>query len=476
MAVDGSTGQVEPPHKRWTAILDQLNQYRNEAQRAPLNPNAQFNHGWAASRAGLWQEAMAAYERALDLSISDPEEVYCNIALIYSEQLGRTEAALNALTKALGLNPSYYPAHFNRAHLYEQLGDRDLAVAGFLAAADLEPHNPQPIVRAADASPLEQLTPTLLTRLTKFAEADDIDALFALAKIKEQRGNTASAWDSLTRANTLDAKDRKPWPIKALSDRLFAIAEQPLPRLTNSNGPVFIAGMFRTGSTLLEQILAAHGAFSPLGESEFWPRRIAAMGGGMVLPARGLPNELACRDLARAFEQHSKQRISDANVRVTDKRPDNIYHIALIARVLPNARFIITERDWRDTLLSVWGTRLHPQHGYASDLEGIRQQLRLCQQLAYTCQQQAPDRVYRLCYESLVEDPEATLRHLLAWLGESWDPKCLTFHEQRNAVRTASVWQVREPLHSGRRDRWRRYEPQLRSILGATLDQSVPAS
>lgn len=458
------------------AITAQLTRYRQEAQRAPKNPNALFNYGWAASKAGYWQEAIRAYECALDLSISDPEEVYCNLASIYSEHLGRSNDAFMALNKALAINPNYYPAHFNRAHLNEQLGNRDQAIAGFLVASDLEPHNPQPVARAADACPAELLTPDLLARLQNFANANDVDALFALAKVEEQRGELPMAWECMSRANGVDAMDRKPWPFKALSDRLLRLTEEPLPRLIPNNGPVFIAGMFRTGSTLLEQILAAHGAFSPLGESEFWPRRIAALGGGMVLPARGLPNELACRELALAFEQHSKDRISDANVRVTDKRPDNIYHIALIARVLPNARFIITERDWRDTLVSVWGTRLHPQHGYAYDLEGIQQQINLCQQLASIWQQQAPDRVYRLPYESLIDDPEATLRDLLAWLGEAWDPKCLGFHEQRNAVRTASVWQVREPLHSGRRGRWRRYESQLRRILGVSLDQSVPAS
>jgi len=176
--------------------------------------------------------------------------------------------------------------------------------------------------------------------------------------------------------------------------------------------------------------------------------------------------------MAAAHEEHLVERALGVG-RVTDKRPDNLFHIPLIASALPSAKFVVTERDWRDTLVSVFATRLHPQHGYACRLEDIYRQLQLCQALRRFWVARHPDRVMCLRYEELVAAPEEALKPVFEWLGEPWEPECLSFHRLTNAVRTASVWQIREPLHTGRQGRWRRFEQPLRAVFGAALDQPL---
>ena len=235
---------------------------------------------------------------------------------------------------------------------------------------------------------------------------------------------------------------------------------------------MFIVGMFRTGSTLLEQMLAAHPQFAPLGESDFWPRRVAAARGGMIHPA-GIPRAPVPDQWAKAYLDHVARRLGSV-ARFTDKRPDNIYQLHLIANALPDARFVVTERDWRDVVLSVYGTRLHPQHSYATDPREISEQIVLLIDLAADWLERFPQRVYRVRYESLVAAPQATLGGLLDWLGEPWSDDCLRFHELGNSVRTASVWQIRKPLTADRQQRWRRFESPLREIFGAELDRDLP--
>jgi len=451
------------------AMTNEYEHWRQRAAREPTHAVSHFNWGWWAARNGRYEEAAAAYEQALELNIAEPEEAMTNLAALYSDQLGRTDLATQWLERALAANANYYAAHFNRGHLAEQLGDRAGAVAGFERAAALRIEDGVPLGRLLEATQALANDDPRLERLRRLANGHEPDALFSLARIDEQLGNYEAAWQSFNAANQADQRERPPWPVDAVQARYQSLMAQPLVPLRGDGGPVFIVGMFRTGSTLLEQMLAGHPDFTPLGESNFWPRQVRHTGGTMALPGR-LQDVDQAATLASAFEAHLSL-LGVAGERVTDKRPDNLYHLPLIAQCLPAARFVITERDWRDTLVSVFGTRLHPQHGYASDLHAIRTQLQSCEELAKHWAAQSPDRVYRLRYESLLSGPEEQLTALLSWLGAEWHEACLQFHERDNAVRTASVWQVRQPLHRNRMGRWQRYERFLRPVLGNALDQ-----
>jgi len=399
-----------------------------------------------------------------------------NLASVYSEHLANTSMAVQWLDRALEIQPDCYQAVFNRAHIAEQTGDRELACQLFARAAKLSPEDPSALARLVDADPTLTAASGVGQQLSELAGAH-VDALIGLSRLQEREGDFVKAWASLTQANEADRRKLPAWSSSQCRHRVISQLEtQPLPRISNLAGdraPVFILGMLRTGSTLLEQIHAAHAHFHPLGESAFWPREIHALGGSMLKPGRR-PSPAQRAEIQTRWEEHLHERGIPTGVRVTDKRPDNLFHIATILDVLPEAKILITERDWRDTLVSVYGTRLHAQHGYATEPRAIADHINLCHQIADFWVEALPDRVKRVSYEALVEDPESALRDLFAWLGERWDPACLDFYKLSNSVRTASVWQVREPLDSRRRGRWRRYESPLRQLFGAALDNPKP--
>ena len=454
----------------------QLAHWRAQVASNKSNGTAWFNLGWWSSKAGLFVQAVEAYERALGCGIRDPEEAMSNLASVYSDRLADPESAVRWLDEALQKNPDYYPAVFNRAHIAEQTGDRETARMLFARAAALSPDDPHALARLVEADPTLTRDSAAGRKLEELA-GNNPDALMALYRLRERAGDHASAWGSLVQANEADKVKQPAWPGAQWRSLILDQLQSNLPSAVigspEEDAPVFILGMFRTGSTLLEQILAAHPRFNPLGESEFWPREIHALGGGMIKPGRR-PDASEQTQIKSRWREHLVDRRASKEVRVTDKRPDNLFHIATILDVLPEAKIIVTERDWRDTLVSVYGTRLHPQHGYATEPMAIAHHIALCKQVADFWVEALPDKVRKVSYEALVEDPESTLRALFAWLNEDWDPACLDFHTLNNSVRTASVWQVREPLGSSRKGRWRRYEEPLREIFNSVLDEPLP--
>ncbi len=440
------------------------------------NATAWFNLGWWSNKAGLYTQAVKAYESAIALGVSAPEEAMSNLASVYSDRLANASMAVQWLDRALEIHPDYYRAVFNRAHIAEQTGDRDLACQLFARAATLSPGDPYALARLVEADLTLTMSSAVGQKLRDLAGAH-VDALFGVSRLQEREGYYVEAWESLTQANESDRLKQPAWSSSQYRHRVMSQLEtHPLLRassITRDSAPVFILGMLRTGSTLLEQIHAAHAQFKPLGESEFWPREIQSLGGGMLDPGPP-PNSAQRAQIKARWEEHLYERGIPSGVRVTDKRPDNLFHIATILDVLPDAKILVTERDWRDTLISVYGTRLHPQHGYATEPAAIADQIALCHQVADFWVEALPDRVNKVRYEALVDDPDSTLQALFGWLGEQWDPACLEFYKLDNSVRTASVWQVREPLGRGRTGRWRLYEEPLRHHFGAALDDPLP--
>jgi len=451
----------------------QLAHWRAQVAGNKTDGTAWFNLGWWSSRAGLFVQAVEAYEQALGCGIRDPEEAMSNLASVYSDRLADPESAVRWLDEALRKNPDYYPAVFNRAHIAEQTGDRETARMLFARAAALSPDDPYALSRLVEADPTLTLDSEAGCRLAELA-GNNPDALMALYRLRERAGDHASAWGALVQANEADRIKQPSWPVSQWRSKILGqLQSNPSLAATSPSGgdaPVFILGMFRTGSTLLEQILAAHPRFNPLGESEFWPREIHALGGGMIKPGRR-PDASEQTEIKSRWLEHLGDRRASGKARVTDKRPDNLFHIATILDVLPEAKIVVTERDWRDTLVSVYGTRLHPQHGYATEPMAIAHHIALCKQVADFWVEALPDRVRKVSYEALVERPESTLRELFDWLDEDWDPACLDFHALKNSVRTASVWQVREPLATSRKGRWRFYEKPLREIFQSAVDE-----
>ena len=150
--------------------------------------------------------------------------------------------------------------------------------------------------------------------------------------------------------------------------------------------------------------------------------------------------------------------------RVTDKRPDNFLHIGLIKTIFPNARIIHTRRDPLDNLLSLYFLHLDPRMAYALDLEDAAHWYRQYERLMAHWKALYPADIFDISYDELVRDPRPVIEQLLDFCGLGWEDRVLDFHRNPSAVKTASVWQVREPLYARSSGRWRNYSRHLEAI------------
>jgi hypothetical protein len=226
----------------------------------------------------------------------------------------------------------------------------------------------------------------------------------------------------------------------------------------DSELPVFIVGMPRSGTTLAEQILASHPAVFGAGEPTFWMEAAAAYarevnGGGS---ARAL-----LPTLAAGYLRLLRGLSADA-LRVVDKLPANFMNLGLMCAALPNARIIHMHRHPIDTCLSVYFQNFPRGHTYANDLEDLAHHYREYRRVMAHWRRVLPaGAILDVPYEGLVEDPEAWSRTMLNFIGLPWNPRCLDFEQTRRIVLTLSKWQVRQKISKASAGRWRRYEKFL---------------
>lgn len=456
-------------YRRSYSLDGVIQTYRNHLEKRPKSTSAVFNLAFYLAKDGQFQGAIENYRRAIKLGVSAPEEAELNIGNIYMDHLHDHKKAIKHFQQARSLNPRCVAVYHNLGNLAEQFGDRAKAARYFKKCLELEPENDLALARLADTHNFTQKDEPLLQRMVVAAlTSSSVDLQFSLGRAFDQMADYEKAWQHFSHANALDAGNFPVYQQDAVAELFEKIQSSCdaawLDRFADSSHrPVFICGLFRTGSTLLEQILEAHPSFTAGGESEFFPR----------LLARNLPEypqglDAVTRDNIESWRARHKQLaigLSGGTGRLTDKRPDNFLYAGLIKAILPSAKFIITERDWRDVAVSVFGTRLGAQQNYATRLENIHHYIGLYQELVDHWESILGDDLLRFRYEDLVTRPRETLEKLFAWLGEEWDENCLSFHQQKGTVKTASVWQVREPLHSRSVERWRNYSTPIEKVF-----------
>ncbi len=429
--------------------------------RQPGSARLAFNLGWYRAAAGNAHDAVAAYSRALELGVQGAEEVHLNLANLYMDHLDDPARAREHLQAALDIRPGDTRALYNLGNLEEREGDRSAAQQCFRRCLELEPGNERALARLADAHVFESGDDPLLERLDAAAPASrEPDLHYALARALDQLGDYRAAWTALMRANELDRATLPAYEPAVEEARVAGIIEHCdadwLAQFVGaSHRPVMICGIFRSGSTLLERMLGAHPAFTAGGESEFFPRLARHELGGWP----GGVDRVSVDAAARWRERHAREAAALAapGTRLTDKRPDNFLYMGLIAAVLPGARFVVTERDWRDVAVSILATRLGQGQPYATRLEDIHHYLAQHRRLVGHWADIMGGAMLRVAYEDLVQSPRDTLTRVLAHLDAPWNDACLDFHRQGGQVATASTWQVRDPLHTRSVERWRHY-------------------
>jgi tetratricopeptide (TPR) repeat protein len=456
------------------------NCYQRYLQACQNDPEALFNLAFNQRHAGQFDCAITHYQLALEHGVSAAEEVLTNMAVIYADHL-RDEKEANAhLLRALGINPHYIPAIYNLANLHEQAGKKEEAKHCFAKILSLVPDHFEALARLADLSKFNDSNDPLIQTIKSAAErvgiavSSKIDLLYGLGKALNDCGDYEGAFVAYQQANTLNKtllpdyiRPNTEQLVKSISDFFCAKWFEKSRCMTNYT-PIFICGMFRSGSTLVEQILAAHPEITAGGEQEFFVRLVA----NELSPFPEKIQSLIETDLAKLaseYVEYLRQRFPAAD-HITDKRSDNFLYIGLIKTLFPKAKIIFTERHPIDNSLSVYFQRLGKSMNYATDLGDIAHYYRQQQTLMTHWQSLFADSIFTLKYDDLIAQPEANVRQLLDFLGLDWSSSCLEFYKLDNYVKTASVWQVRQPLYNTSSGRWKHFKAHIPELVKAFTD------
>lgn len=461
--------------------------YARMLTRWPNFPDAWYNLALLQRRAGRFDAALASYQQALERGVSQPEEVHLNRGVIYSDCLRDDAAAERELQAALALNPSYVPALLNLANLKEDLGQRDQAHALYERILTIEPDCCEALARYAGLKTVVIADDPLIGRLKgvlvrkSVRAADKAHVGFALGRLLDACGAYEEAFDAYSAANLASRESAAPQ--RSLYDRrkhelfideiiaAFPAAHPPATAPLQSTRPIFICGMFRSGSTLTEQVLAGHSLVAAGGELPFVPSivrtELAPFPESMkrIAPAQlGLLGARYLQMVARLFP---------CAAHVTDKRPDNFLYIGLIKALIPQARIIHTKRCALDNCLSIHFLHLDHSMGYALDLLDTAHYYVQQERLMSHWRSLYGRDIFEFDYDAFVREPLPVVRNALAFCGLEWEDNCLNFQQARTAVKTASVWQVREALYRRSSGRWRNYASRL-TALRDYLEDLVP--
>ncbi len=451
--------------------------YRQLLEQQPQLVNSRYNLARLLRQEGHLEAALAEYQRTLTQGIAQPEEVQVNIAALYSES-GAPEDARRALRDALSIRPDFPPAIYNLALLEEECGEWSAARDLYQQLLTLEPGHVEALARLAygdKATSLRGGVPQqLLQALGARKEGDPgCESLcYALGKVHDDCAQYSAAFAYYDRGNQLSVQRAGPYDRRAQE----VLTEQLMLRMTpdwlHSVAPVstapllFICGMFRSGSTLLEQILGGHPQLTAGGEIRFFNSRLSSP--MAVLELSGQERD----SLGRQYLQQLALRAAGA-AQVIDKQPDNFWFMGLLAAMYPKALFINTVRHPLDNGLSIYFQQLDQRYRYANRLADIGHYYCQYQRLLNHWRGLLPDNLVDVAYEDVVAAPRATIEPLLNHLGLPWHRGCEEFYAAANQVRTASVWQVRQPLYSQSVARWRHYGKHLQPLADILADANL---
>ena len=418
------------------------------------------NLGTAYADSGRTENALLSLRRACEVAPEQPA-AWFNLGKLFDAQAHVAEGA-KAFAKALALAPRHLSARIAHANALATLGHTDEAAAEYRAAIAQEPRSAQAWLGLANLKTvrLDADESAALERLhaePALSDSDRAVAGFALGKVREDEGRHAEAFTVLSTANAARRRT-SPWDATLFSRQVDAIqaafAPETLARASNpalGDSVIFIVSLPRSGSTLVEQILAAHPDVE--GASEL-PDLETVILEESALRKQRFPEWVAnasAADWQRLGQRylHRTRRWREQKPRFTDKMPDNWLLAGAALAMLPGARVVNVRRDPVETCWScfkqVFGAG---RHAYSYDLADLAETWRDYDRLCRFWSARFPDRMREQSYERLVSDPEGETRALLDFCGLAFDPACLRSHEAERSVRTASAAQVREPLRT----------------------------
>jgi len=462
-------------HHQAGRIDDAILLYERALFLKPDHADAHNNLGVALAATGRFDDAAAHYERALVLK-PDHADAHSNLGIVRLRQ-GRIDEAMACQKTALNLHRDHPVAHHELGNILKALGNFDDAMERYGRAIAARPGYAEAHYNRSEIKTFRQGDPDLVA-LEKLAGKDDLPAAerlfihFALAKALDDTGDYARAFEHLRKGNDLKRRQIKydEASFARLFERIAAVFDASLLDRFQGEGahsaaPIFVLGMPRSGSSLIEQILAAHPQIHAAGELNALDAAIRTASQPTQFP-EWVPalNGDTARRLAQSYLA-GLPALAEGKVRTVDKMPGNFLSIGLIHMVLPNARIIHTTRDPVDTCLSCY-SKIFPAQNFSYDLAELGRHYRRYDQLmAHWRSVLPPGAMLDVVYEDVVNDLEGQARRLIDYCGLPWDDRCVSFHKASRPVMTHSAVQVRKPLFRSSLQRWRNYEASLAPLL-----------
>lgn len=422
------------------------------------------------------QKAVEYFRQGAEVALPGPgRDLIRAKALLYGQ--GDLREAEECLLRVLDAKPESFAAHSLLGNVRLELGHFVDAQDSLRKAIAIQPEAAAPYYGLVLAKKVQESDRPLVNLISeklanpKLAEVDRITFLYAKGKAANDLGNYQEGLECYKEVNI-----RRQRMSGAVFDReaFTAQVDHIVNRFTrslleqkssiSSELPVFVTGMPRSGTTVTDRVLSAHPEVVSAGELAFWNDRIPDSAGFD-------PSPLNLQELANDFLRILEEKGPNAK-RVTDKSPVNFWHIGPILLALPNAKIIHVKRHPVDNCLSIFMTKLAYPPGFAYRPEDLVFGYRGYQRLMAHWREVVPgDRLLEIRYEDLVQDQEATARKLIQFCGLPWHDACLSPEQTSGEIRTASLWQARQPIYKSSVERWRRYEPWLgafRELLDET--------
>lgn len=423
---------------------------------APDNGDAYNALGQALQSLNKYDEALAAYDKASQLPATVKEQGLINKALLFMET-NDMEKSKEAYSEALKINPYSASAYYNSVELKKFDGkDPDIArMEDMLASNKTQSHN------------------------------DRMSLHFALGKAWLDAGNAKAAFEHFNEGNrmkrstiTYDASTTDLW-MKSIAEAFPASLFKNIPKLSSSSElPIFIIGLPRSGTTLVEQILGAHADIQGAGELSTLQRIITSLrrADGQQALYPDVVSALSPDDYERIGKTYLShvEKLAEGHKRVVDKMPANFLYAGLIALSLPQARIIHCQRNPVDTCLSCYTKLFTAEQNFTYDLSELGKFYTSYDTLMKHWRNVLPaKRFIEVDYENVVSDLEKEAKRLINFCELPWDEACLKFHKSTRPVRTASVHQVRQPIYKRSVGRWKPYAEHLTPLL-SSLKIDVP--
>ena len=441
----------------------------------PAYPDGHYNLAQALQLQGRIESAIVHLERALELNIGRPHEVRAELGFALMQRRREDDAQVE-FEQALSADPTFALAHLGIGLVQSALGQFDDAEQAFRSALRHDPGQVEALQQIIEAR--------------RFGDVDDPDILalrdalaspmppfkeeklrFALGKAMDDCGEHAEAWQSYARANELKGTRTAHYDAAGTE----ALVRRIIQTFSGSRGeraggiqddalPIIIVGMPRSGTTLVELMLARHPDVDSGGELDYFERvarsALAPYPEGVDTVGNDRLVELSSGYLEELRQHGSAQH-------VIDKYPANFFHLGTISELFPNAALVHCRRDPLDTSLSIFFQDFSTGNAYANSLDNIAHYYRQYLQLMAFWREHLGERLVEVDYESVVDDAEGQVRRLLDHIGLDFDPRCLDPDYDPAIVSTLSRWQVRQPVYGRSVGRWRHYRPWIEPLAEA---------